>query len=205
MFLAAPQRGVMFWLLVMPLMLTPPYAISNRLEWFPAYEVPRVPIDEWVPFMPELALLYLGLFPLMWIAVLVQPDVSSAKRMVLSAAGCAWVVSVIFVFYPTTFARPPGDPRGFYALVVGLDTPRNACPSLHGTYAALSAAWIAQARGWSWGIAATVIAFAVLVATVAVRQHGSIDLALGAAIGLVAFVVARPRSLPPASTQEPVL
>lgn len=193
MFLAAPQRGVMFWLLMMPVLLTPPYAFSNRVEWFPAHEVPRLPIDDWVPFMPELALLYLGLFPLMWLAVVVQPDVSGAKRMVLGAASCAWLVSLIFLFYPTTFARPAIEPRGFYALVVGLDTPRNACPSLHGTYAALSAAWIARARGWRWGLGAALAAIAILVATVAVRQHGVIDLGLGAAIGLLAFALTRPR------------
>jgi membrane-associated phospholipid phosphatase len=193
MFVPVAHRGVMFWLLVMPLLLTPPYAISNRLEWLPAREVPRLAIDEWVPFMPELALLYLGLFPLMWLAVLAQPDVSAAKRVVLSAVSCAWLVSLIFVFYPTSFPRPPGEARGFYALVVGLDTPRNACPSLHGTYAILSTAWIAHARGWRWGMSAGLVAFAVLFATVAVRQHGVIDLALGAVIGLVAFAAARPR------------
>lgn len=189
----------MFWLLMMPLLLTPPYAISNRVEWFPAREVPRLAVDDWIPFMPELALLYLGLFPLMWLAVLVQRDTSAAKRFVLGAASCAWLVSLIFVFHPTTFARPAVDPRGFYALVVGLDTPRNACPSLHGTYAALSAAWITHARGWRWGLVATLAAFAVLVATVAVRQHGVIDLTLGAAIGLLAFTLTRPRAarLPP--------
>ena len=191
----------MFWLLVMPLLLTPPYTISNRLEWFPAHEVPRLAIDDWVPFVPELALLYLGLFPLMWLAVLAQRDASAAKRMVLGAASCAWLVSLIFVFYPTTFARPDIAPRGFYALVVGLDTPRNACPSLHGTYAALSAAWIAHARGWRWGLAAGTVAFAVLVATVAVRQHGVIDLALGSAIGLLAFALTRPRTPSPRQEQ----
>ncbi len=191
MFLAAPQRGVLFWLLIMPLLLTPPYVISNRLEWFPAHEVPRLAIDDWVPFMPELALLYLGLFPLMWLAVLIQREAWAAKGMVLGAAACAWLVSLIFVFFPTSFARPAIDAQGFYGLIVGLDTPRNACPSLHGTYAALSAAWIAHARGWRWGLSAAAAAFAILLATVAVRQHGVIDLSIGAAIGLVAFALAR--------------
>lgn len=196
MFLAPPRREVVLWLLLMPVLLTPPYAISNRLEWFAAREVPRLAIDEWVPFVPELALLYLGLFPLMWLAVLLQRDGDGARRLVLGAAACAWLVSLVFVFYPTTFPRPAVQAQGFYALVIGLDTPRNACPSLHGTYAALSAAWIAHARGWRWGVAAGAVALLVLVATVAVRQHGTIDLALGAGIGLLAFQVARPRSAP---------
>jgi membrane-associated phospholipid phosphatase len=195
---------VVRWLVLMPVLLTPPYALSNRVEWFPAREVPRMPIDDWVPFMPELALLYLGLFPLMWLAVVVQPDVAAARRLVLGAASCAWLVSLIFLFYPTTFARPAVEPRGFYALVVGLDTPRNACPSLHGTYATLCAAWIAHARGWRWGIAAGLAAFAILVATVAVRQHGVIDLGLGAAIGLLAFALTRPRRpIDPTTAPEP--
>ena len=180
--------GRLRWLLAMPLLLTPPYAITNHLELRRAVEVPRLAIDGWVPFLPEASLVYLGLFPLMWLAVVVQPDAAAARRVVLGAACCAWGAALVFLLAPTTFARPAGAASGVYALVTALDTPRNACPSLHGTYAIYSAAWIATGARRPWlGWLAAASALAILLATIAVRQHGTIDLALGGLLGIAAF------------------
>ncbi len=184
----ARRDGRLGWLLAMPVLLTPPYAITNHLELRPAVEVPRLAIDGWIPFLPEASLVYLGLFPLMWLAVVVQPDTPAARRMVLGAACCAWCAALVFLLAPTTFARPPGTASGVYALVTAVDTPRNACPSLHGTYATYSAAWIAAGAGRPWlGWLAAAGALAILLATIAVRQHGTIDLALGGLLGIAAF------------------
>ena len=178
------------WLLIMPLLLTPPYALSNHLHLLPAHEVPCLAIDEMVPFLPGASWVYLGLFPFMWAAVLVQRDAVMARRVVLSAAACAWSASVLFVLLPTAYPRPP-QAAGLHALITLVDTPRNACPSLHGAYSIHAAAWVAHAQPtWRW--AACLIASAILLATIAVRQHGSLDLAAGGLLGLVAYKFARP-------------
>jgi len=181
------QRRHLRWLLLMPLLLVPPYMGSNRLSWLLTREVPRLALDDAIPFQPALAGLYLALFPLMWLAVLAQRDAAAARRLVLGMTACAWTVSLFFVLVPTTFARPEYSGGGLYASIVAWDTPRNAFPSLHGTYAVMSAAWIAHARGWRLGALAVGLAIAILYATIAVRQHGIIDLAVGGLIGLIAF------------------
>jgi membrane-associated phospholipid phosphatase len=178
------------WLIGMVVLMSPPYAISNRITGFDATEVPRFAFDDAIPFMPELAGLYLMLFPLMWVSVLVQRDPAHARRLVLAGTGCACVASLIFVFAPTSFARPDIAATGVYAWVITADTVRNACPSLHGAYAVYSALWIAFARGWRWGLAAALLGVAILFATIAVRQHGLIDLVLGGLLGGATYAIA---------------
>lgn len=120
------------WLALMPLLLTPPYALTNRLHLFEPYEVPRLAFDNAIAFMPELSGLYLGLFPFMWLSVLSQPSASEARKLILGGTVCSCMASLIFLVYPTTFSRPNIDASGLYAWIVASDTPYNACPSLHG-------------------------------------------------------------------------
>jgi len=184
-----------FWLAVMPITLTPPYWLSNHITWFPAHPVPRLALDELIPFMPSLAWLYLGLFPFMWIAVLTQTNTRHAQRYMLGATACAWGVSLLFILFPTSYPRPHSShDSALYAMIVAMDTDRNACPSLHGTYAAYSAAWlISSTRHWALHVCVIISAIAILAATIAVRQHGSLDLIAGIIIGLAAFYWAWPQ------------
>ncbi len=186
------SQKIWLWLVIMPLVLTPPYVLSNHFHLLPANDMPQLAIDGWIPFYPPAAWVYLGLFPFMWVAVLLQRDADHARRVVLSAAACAWSASAVFVLLPTAYPRPP-PAAGLYALITLVDHPRNACPSLHGAYSIHAAAWVAWARP-QWRVAAWLAAAAILVATIAVRQHGVIDLAAGGLLGLLAYRLARPVS-----------
>ena len=177
----------------MPLLLTPPYVISNRVTVRPAFVMPQMAPDTWIPFAPSVAPVYLALFPLMWWAVLAQPNPSEARRVVVSAAACAWTAGTIFVLAPTAYPRPPNAGGLLYSLITWLDTPRNACPSLHGTYSVHAAIWLSRARAeWRW--LASCCAAVILVATLAVRQHGVFDLLAGGFLAVIACRVWRPIS-----------
>ena len=183
------------WLALMPVLLTPPYALTNRLHLFESHEVPRLAFDNAIAFMPELSGLYLSLFPFMWLSVLSQPTASEARKFILGGTACSCLASLIFLVYPTTFPRPNIDASGVYAWIVTSDTPYNACPSLHGSYAVYSAAWLAGATTYVfYKLFVMLVAMAIFYATIAVRQHGIIDLTLGGLLGYVTFLWAR--SLP---------
>ena len=185
------QQRIWTWLWCMPVLLTPPYVVSNHLTWLPAWTVPVLAPDRLVPFTPWAAWVYLGLFPLMWAAVLVQPTASDARRVVFSAAACAWTASAVFVFLPTQFPRPL-TVNGLHGLITIVDTPRNACPSLHGTYCVHAAAWISRAQP-RWRLVAWSGVVAILLATIAVRQHGCLDLAAGGLLGALAYRLGCPK------------
>jgi hypothetical protein len=180
------------WLLLMPLLLSPPYVLTNRVHIFKAHEVPRVFIDTIIPFMPELSWLYLALFPFMWWAVLRQRSVLDAKRFVLGGAAISWLVSIVFLIYPTTFSREDVDCGGIYSWVASIDTHYNACPSLHGAYAVYAGIWIMHAvNKLSSQLLALLMIVLIFYATIAVRQHGIIDLCFGGIVGLTAFFYAQ--------------
>ena len=95
-----------------------------------------------------------------------------------------------FYLWPTAipyFERPPGTEL---ALLEGVDTPGNACPSLHVAIAVYSALWLqAQLRGvdagrgwhganWAWCLL-------IVYSTLATKQHVLIDVLGGALLGAV--------------------
>jgi hypothetical protein len=176
------------WLVLMPLILTPPYALTNRLHFFPAHDIPRLTFDNAIPFMPQLSWLYLALFPFMWWAVVQQHSVLDAKRFVIGGAAIAWIVSVFFLIFPTTFVRTNTDYEGMYSWILLLDTHYNACPSLHGAYAVYAGASIFHAvRTKKIQLLAIIMMTLIFYATLAVRQHGIVDLGAGGIVGLIAY------------------
>ncbi len=162
------------------------------MHLFEPHEVPRLAFDNAIAFMPELSALYLSLFPFMWLSVLNQPTASEARKLIFGGTVCACMVSLIFLIYPTTFPRPDIVASGIYALIVSSDTPYNACPSLHGSYAVYSAAWLVRVTNTIfYKILLILIAIAIFYATIAVRQHGIIDLTLGGLVGYASFLWAK--------------
>jgi hypothetical protein len=184
--------GKLGWLLLMPLLLTPPYVLSNRIHYFTPHEITSSALDNAIPFTPELTWLYFVLFPLMWWAVMRQRTVVDAKRFVYGGAAIAWIVSIIFWVYPTTFHRSNIDYDGLYSWLMLIDTHYNACPSLHGTFAVYSGAWIVYAtKKISSLILSFIVVAMIFYATIAIRQHGIVDLVLGGIIGFIAFRFSR--------------
>ncbi len=191
---AVPSRvrswPVVGWTVAMPWILTPPYAATNRLDWPEAVVIPMTGIDRSVPFAPQWAGVYLALFPFMWLAVLRQPDGRHAAGTLAAFAVALAIACTVFLIVPTSYPhRPAAD--GWMALIAGLDTVRNACPSLHGAYAVLAAWALVAASAGSGagrramiGCGAAAMAAAILWATLSVRQHGVIDLGAGMALGV---------------------
>ena len=178
------------WLLLMPLVLTPPYLVSNHLTWQPASAIPMTDVDRWVPVGPQWTLAYLMLFPLMWAAVLSQARSGGSRQVVLSFTAAALTASLVFVLWPTSYARPGWTADGLYGWVVWLDTERNACPSLHGAFSVLGAWWLGRSGlGRSVAVVGWAMAGLILVATIGVRQHGVIDLGGGMLLGVVVAAI----------------
>jgi membrane-associated phospholipid phosphatase len=104
-------------------------------------------------------------------------------------AGMALVADTVFLLHPTAVPPRPMVPDQPYAFVVGHDEPGNACPSLHVAFSVFSAfvvqEWLARFRArrslrvlsWLW-------ALAIVLSTIAIRQHLAIDCLWGALLGL---------------------
>jgi membrane-associated phospholipid phosphatase len=168
------------------------YFLLLRHPVFPVATVPRTLADELVPFTP----LALPVYASLWLYLSIPPLLMVSRAEVLEygfwlGALCVAGLS-IFLLWPT--ATPPADidwsTHPSMAFLKHADTSGNACPSLH----VASAVWCAFAfdrmlgqLGGSRGVRIGAIAWcaAIVLSTMATRQHLALDVAAGAALGLL--------------------
>ena len=175
------------------------YASLSRHALFPLHTLPATWLDRAIPFQPEpWGWIYMSEFLLTGVGPWLITDRRALADFTLGLLIITGAGFLIFLLYPVASPRPAALPsRGSISIITHLDGPLNAFPSLH---AAFLVYMLAVARRlWPRPHPATVLAalaWAVLVlyATLATRQHYSLDLVAGAALGLIAHRFAwRPR------------
>jgi hypothetical protein len=165
---------------------------------FPARPAPTLPWEEVVPFSPGWALVYQSVFVVHALAIWLPGNAGVVRRYTLLAAAAYALSAVVFWLYPTLSPRPATSDHLLYRwLVLEIDGPRNALPSLHaalGTLAAMQLGQhvpaLAQSRRWRAALAAWWCA--LLYSTLATRQHRVLDLVAGVALVAVLAMVIRP-------------
>jgi membrane-associated phospholipid phosphatase len=159
---------------------------------FPVTTVPVTLLDHFITFRPEALPLYLSL----WVYVSLPPSLLDDRRELffygLAATALAVAGLAIFLFFPTTIARPDinWSLHPAFAFMKGIDAPGNACPSLHVAFAVFSAIWLDRLIrrigyhpllrvlnvGWCAGI---------MYSTLATKQHVALDLLAGTVFGMI--------------------
>ena len=146
-----------------------------------------LPADAAVPFLPWTVTIYVGCF-LFWL--ILYRLIARLPRQEADRFFCANLLGkagsfVVFVLFPTTMSRPElGGGTGWIALMrilYGIDTPDNLFPSLHCMVAWLCWVGIRDNRRipFPWRIAALLMAVAVCLSTLTIRQHVLMDVAGG--------------------------
>jgi hypothetical protein len=155
-------------------------------------------LEQRIPFTPDLAWLYLSLFLLIPAGPLRIHVPGELRRYSLGVGLLGLVSNLCFMLVPTQVPRPccPHSATWLYRVVVAVDCPTHACPSLHASLAVFSALWLNRVLGglgcsrlgpiavWLW-------ALAILYATLAIRQHVLIDLVAGGTVGCSTFLALR--------------
>lgn len=153
--------------------------------------MPRLVVDEWIPFSAAAFPVYASL----WVYVSLPPAFIGSLRPLLWFG--AWISAMclfclgIYWLLPTS-VPPAGIDWSAYpqlAAIKNVDAAGNACPSLHVASSVFTALWlerIARAVGapaaLRWGNA---LLFAAIVwSTIATRQHVVLDVIAGVLVGL---------------------
>jgi len=150
-------------------------------------------LDRAVPFVPWTVWLYLGQFPLTFLALWWAADDETRSRTYYAMLAATLVAFAVFVAFPTSAERAgvglPGATGLAYRLLYRVDVPTNCFPSLHVALAALAAAGLA-AHGR--GARAGAIAGAVLIAasTLTTKQHDLVDVVGGLVVAAGAWSLA---------------
>lgn len=161
--------------------------------------MPMIWIDHWIGFQPLSVPLYATLWLYIGLATALARDFRDlvafgAASLAISAVGLA-----IFILLPTKVPEFGIDWTLYPSLqfMKSVDVSGNACPSLHAAFCVFAAVVLhAQLKSLDaprWLIAGNVLwSLAILLSTVATRQHVALDAIAGAALGgVVAAVYAR--------------
>lgn len=159
---------------------------------FPVTTMPLTAVDRWIGFLPLALVPYLSLWIYCSLPVMLMP----ARTRLLNFG--VWIglmcLFALAIFYWWPNAVPPADidwaQYPSVAFLKAVDAAGNACPSLHVAAAVYSSFWLywlmwevrlgwrAQSIQMLWGVA-------ILYSTMATKQHVSLDVLAGTALGIV--------------------
>ncbi len=166
------------------------YSGSQRITLRPVTWLALEPaLEKHVPINLGAIWIYFSLYPLIGLAVLGIAERNLLRHFTACLVTLGAISSVFFLILPTGVPRPElPDLPWSYRLLVLLDEPRNAYPSLHASLAVAAAVFchqhaadwpakrLTQALVWLWVLA-------IYWSCLALRQHTGIDLLAGAILG----------------------
>ena len=142
-----------------------------------------------MPFVPRAAIVYLSLFPLLWLSPFV---LQSAAELRLLAKQLAWLLALSaigFLVLPADEVRSQSVDREFFDMAFELadwiNLSYNWLPSLHVGVAVVCAWTYARRVSVTVGIVFWVWAAAVMISTLITHQHYVADVVAGAALGFL--------------------
>lgn len=190
----------------------------------PQYEVTNMPLlalDWWIPHIPLAIVPYATLWVYVSLPLALMTRSFEYRSFGVAAAALSVLGLGCFYFWPTSVPFVAGwSDASSTSFLRNVDGSGNACPSLHVAFAVFSWAWlrwlIAEIGGRAWlhfGNAAWCLA--IILSTLAIRQHVILDVVAGAALGaaVVALNMAwlrrrshplappRPSSIPSSATR----
>ena len=168
------------------------YQLINRFPLFEPSLLPMTPLDQAVPFLPELLPLYVAYIPFFWWTGARSEDDETATRFFYATHVQLLICASIWLLFPVTMPREMfyGASSHNWADTFWrwFDAPNNCLPSLHAANGLMFIRfnWNRQAR-WIH----TFVALAIIASTVIVKQHYVVDLFAGAAVYAVAATFLR--------------
>ena len=178
------------------------YFMLLRFPFFGVTVMPLTAVDRFIPFQPWA----LGFYFSLWFYVSLPPTLLRTRPELYAYGGIAAAMAVvalsIFLFWPTAIPAATGidwaSHPGF-AVLKRLDKSQNACPSLHVAFAVFSGLWLDRLlrtipSGARVRLASAAWCVGIVYSTIATRQHVAVDVAAGAALGLL-FASIRPAVL----------
>ncbi|GHB93815.1 hypothetical protein GCM10007047_06700 [Cerasicoccus arenae] len=153
--------------------------------------------DRWAPLLPWTVWVYFSL----WVYICLPSTLIESKGLLKQYfRGAFWMAAIgiaIFIVFPTSTPQWTADWAGYPGTLTFMkdaELSRNACPSLHVSFALFTALWldwllrrIRATAPWRWGNA--LWAAAIIVTTLTTKQHVFIDVVFGVLLGGAIFAV----------------
>ena len=174
-----PVVGGLYW-------MTQSYPRRIPTEMVPTH------LDNAIPFLPATAWLYQSLFLAMPLTFFLLRDGREIRRFFWGITGLCVAANLIFILFPTTMIRPfPPTSWAYQHLILAIDGPGNAFPSLHAALGVFTflCAWRTPGARWVRlvGIGWLML---LLISTLTTKQHVLMDLAGGVILGGLCSIAA---------------
>lgn len=148
------------------------------------------PLDDALPFWPWAMAGYALAYVVPVSLVFVETSVGGHRRLSRAVLLAYLMAAPFFLAMPVQDADPPvqASDAAEHALVLnrGLDTTKNAFPSMHvGLAVLLALVGARRSRPWGWTLG--LCAGLIIVSTLFVKQHFVVDLPAGALVAWAAF------------------
>ena len=167
--------------------ITAYFWIQNHPQ-FELTHMPLTALDYWIPYFGPAIVPYatLWLYVSLPLAFLVRPW--EFKSFGIGAALLSFLGLGCFYLWPTAVPVVAGWTPEAASFLRNVDGPGNACPSLHVAFAVFSWVWLRRLiedMGGSTSIRVGNAAWcwAIILSTLAIRQHVVLDVVAGAALG----------------------
>jgi len=193
-------------LLALNLWIWVPYQLLQSHQFFNATEMTQGFLDRLIPFSDRAVWLYLSIYLLMPIGPFLMQKREQIVRYALGIVCIGAIADFVFVFWPTSCPRPEIEGTiPLYRMLIAVDNPYHACPSLHAAFAVYSALCSGQVlRVLPWRCGLWFWALAILWATLATKQHMAIDIAAGGLLGFGVYICVYNQWNPRLKTKMPV-
>lgn len=172
------------------------FAFVERVYPVKAYYPMHCAVDDWIPFCEVFVVVYILWFIFLagTLLYMLFYDVEIFSRMMKFFIVTFTLGILIFIIFPNcqqlrpeSFARDNVFTK-LVAMLYGIDTNTNVCPSLHvaGSFGAMFGIWHSKRfRSLWWKISAVVLTVLITLSTMLIKQHSFLDCA--AALPLTAL------------------
>ena len=151
--------------------------------------MPLTALDHWIPHIPLAIVPYATLWLYVSLPLALMTRDFEYRSFGVAAAALSVAGLGIFYFWPTAVPFVAGwSDASPDSLLRNVDGSGNACPSLHVAFAVFSWAWlrwlITEIGDRKWlHVANAAWCVAIILSTLAIRQHVILDVVAGAALG----------------------
>ncbi len=140
-----------------------------------------------LPFLPGAAVVYLSLFPMLWLSPFVIHSAERLKELAKALARLICISGVGFLLLPSDDVRVHGAVSGFsgwvFELADRINLDHNHFPSLHVGMAVLCARTLARTAGRRAAAVVWIWALAISLSTLITHQHYVVDVVAGGLLG----------------------
>lgn len=184
------NEQLLFGLLMFGIWAAGYFSISHIIENHPASTLPRLDLDERIPFIPEFVFIYLCIYPLFLLPFFYIRNSAFFRIFSLAYITVMLVCYATYLTYPVAMERPFFEEQSFATwalrIVYNSDRPLNCFPSMHVAMSLLASLTIMEVHRVR-GILALLLTLLIAVSTLFIKQHYILDVVAGMMLTLLVY------------------